>query len=159
MSDLWADLAVVDAHLRSDDAPLAAAVAWKRLRPAVTGAGMPNPPAAVWAAWRGSVDLANQLYRMGLDGNAPLPDSVGMERLLLRWVLTAEAMTQLLTEIWGAAAAGQPVGVAAANGGRRGRGVGGREWAEYQVSYCDVCGAELPPDGCCVVCEHQEGGL
>lgn len=153
--DMLRDLMVVDAFLRGGDVEPNAAAAWQRLRPALMAGGL-NPPGARGAAWRGLAGAANQLYRMDLEGRVAAPDSVGLERLLLRWVQAAEGMTQLLTVIW--EGADQRRAAAAWQAGK-GAGENGGGWDEHQVSYCDDCGAELPPDGCCVVCEHREGRL
>lgn len=149
MDEWWRDWLVVDLFLQGGGRDDAAAAAWERLRPTLMG-GMANPPGAMGAAWRGAAGVANQLYGMGLADGEMLPDSVGMERLLLRWVVATEAMAALFSDVLAQS------GRATAQGTGRTADFDLRMWLdgfeEYQVSYCDDCGAELFPGGYCPGC-------
>lgn len=198
MNDFMSDLILVHRHLvglTAEDAGGdgdAIRLAWDRLRLALLPpGGVASPPGRYGAVCDGVARLADHLHRMASEGQVARVDSVAVEKLLFRWVLVAENLTELLTKIWQGAPDAPSLNATACrvhgagwidvNGDclrcvqeARERDGGGSldvgDWlrgfegeydavfAEHQVSYCDGCGAELRPDGCCVVCEHRDGG-
>jgi hypothetical protein len=134
--------------------PEETAADWLLVLPSLL-AGMGEVPLAARGGAVGSVaNLANYLHRTGLDeGRLPRRDSVGMERLLHRWVLAAEAMGVVFERI---CVEGEAATAMEMNGRGRGGGRGPVVVNEgYQVSYCDGCGAELRPDGICMGCDDE----
>lgn len=176
MSDFMDDLLVVHGHLMglgggvADDEDVKVKDAWNRLRLALLPPhGVASPPGRCGVAYDGAVRLAEHLYRMGCDeGGVLLRDSVGMERLVFRLVGAVEALHDVANEVlavyegataqnapaWGRRVTKNGDGMVLEDGVfDLGRWVAGFE--EHQVSYCDECGAELEPNGRCVMCQEE----
>lgn len=122
--------------------------AWERVKAAYVAA---TPPSALRGAGDEAARLSEELHKMALANQMPLPNSRGFERLLLRYIQATEAMAELFAGIVQrqATAKERRAERMAAYAGQ-GELVVADE--AYQVSFCDDCGNPLPPTGHCVHC-------
>lgn len=142
------DLLLVHNHL-TDDAMLPSDVAnaWQRVWRWWCSRVAAPPPAPMGGAYDGTAHLAEHLYKMGLAGGLPTKNSEGFEALLLRWVIVAEQMGNLLTAIV------EPG--ATAMGASGGEGADGDYYDYYQPDFCDDCGTQLTAKGFCLICDKD----
>jgi len=149
------DVKAVERVISECDADVQAA--WRRVVSAALYPVATSPPAGIGGAYDGALRLADHLHKIARLGQVPLPGTVGMEMLLYRWVVASEAISILLKTVM---QDGQQIDGCCADC-KAGGGLGDEEPDSqeeeahdgiFQTSYCEICGAELPPYGDCVNC-------
>ena len=156
MKDIWNDFNEIEAVLPERNQKVQAA--WQRvIARAMTpyiGASPPTTDPRPRNEWGAD---SNQISKTGWIDDVPLPNTIGMERLLFRIVKALELLAGALP---GVDVGGELLGIESeierlASRGKEGAlsaASGSKHWAvseAFQVSYCDFCGAALKPDRSC----------
>ena len=167
MKQIWTDLGLIEAVLPDDDGHISRA--WQRVvAAALTPYVGASPPIASSPPENDGGLGMEQISKNGWWNDVPLPNTIGMERLLFRIVKALEVLAgglpnvDIAGELFGIESEmvrlrqgrdGGGDGLVSATGFKLGAVVNG----EYQVSFCDFCGGVLGLDGKCVICDGGEG--